>query len=188
MERKNPIAEQSKKWLINALLQLMEEKPYQNITINEITDRALLSRRTFYRNFTKKEELISAHIKTICEEYIAYLQDEADLLLPSITRVFFTFWQKHLDFLKILQSNNLLYLLLENLNEIIPGVYNIFKGNLKEYACEDDLKYALAFSVGGYWNVLVIWLQDGAIKSPNELAKIAQDAIYASLKVNSNKV
>jgi AcrR family transcriptional regulator len=180
--KKNPIAEQSKKWLINALLQLMEEKSYQNITIQEITDRALLSRRTFYRNFKTKEELLSAHFETICEEYIACLHEESDLMLPNITRVFFTFWQKYLGFLQILKKNNLLSLLLENLNEFIPDVYNIFKGNLHEYACEDDLKYALAFSTGGYWNMLSIWLQDGATKSPNELAKVIQDAIRASSK------
>jgi AcrR family transcriptional regulator len=180
--KKNPLAEQSKKWLIDALLQLMDEKAYQAITIKEITDRAMLSRRTFYRNFKTKEELLSAHFEIICEEYIAFLHQEADLLLPNITKAFFRFWLKHIDFLQILKKNNLLSLLLETLNKFIPEVYNIFKGNLHEYASEDDLKYALAFSVGGYWNMLSLWLQDGATKSPNQLAKVIQDAIHASSK------
>lgn len=180
--KKNPIAEQSKRWLINALLQLMEEKPYQNITIKEITDKALLSRRTFYRNFKTKEQILSAYFEIICQEYVYYLHEETDLALPNITRVFFAFWKKYLDFLKILKSNNLFPLLLEKLNEFIPDVYNIFKGNLNEYDCKEDLKYALAFSAGGYWNMLSIWLQDGAVKSAHELEKVVQDAIRASSK------
>lgn len=179
-ERKNPIAEKSKKWLIDALLQLMEDKPYQDISINDIAEKALLSRRTFYRNFSAKEELLSSHFRTICKEYVAYLHEETNLSLPNITQVFFTFWHKHLDFLQKLKNNNMLAFLLVNMNEFLPDIYSLFKGNLNEYASEDDLRYALAFSSGGYWNMLTLWLQNGADKSPQDLAKVIQDAIKAA--------
>jgi len=47
----NPIAIQSREWLTNALLVLMEEKEFKNISITEIATKADLSRRTFYRIF-----------------------------------------------------------------------------------------------------------------------------------------
>ncbi|MBZ9693497.1 TetR/AcrR family transcriptional regulator [Clostridium sp. M14] len=62
-QKPNRIAEQSKKWLIEALFDLMEEKPYSTITVKEISDKAQLSRRTFYRNFKVKEDLLCS--KTI---------------------------------------------------------------------------------------------------------------------------
>ncbi|HAO6436419.1 TPA: helix-turn-helix transcriptional regulator, partial [Listeria monocytogenes] len=40
----------SKKWIIEALLDLLKTKPYSAITITEITKRAGVARLTFYRN------------------------------------------------------------------------------------------------------------------------------------------
>ena len=44
---RNPLAEQSRKWLTEALLTLMKEKDYSEITVTEIAERALLSRSNF---------------------------------------------------------------------------------------------------------------------------------------------
>ena len=43
----NPIAMQSKKWIIDALLELMNRKAYHLITVREISSKALIDRRTF---------------------------------------------------------------------------------------------------------------------------------------------
>ena len=58
-KEKNPIAERSKKWIVSALLKLMKTKPYEEITVQEISDEADLVRRTFYRNFTSKNAILS---------------------------------------------------------------------------------------------------------------------------------
>ena len=55
----NPIARQSQAWLTEALLRLMERKPFAEITVTEITQKAGLSRRTFYRIFTTREEVLA---------------------------------------------------------------------------------------------------------------------------------
>ncbi|MYL70455.1 TetR family transcriptional regulator [Halobacillus litoralis] len=43
----NPISLRSRKWIIEALLRLMEEKPYHKISVKEITETAELVRKTF---------------------------------------------------------------------------------------------------------------------------------------------
>lgn len=48
---KNPTAIQSREWLIQTLLSMMNEMPYSKITIKEICHRADLSRQTFYNFF-----------------------------------------------------------------------------------------------------------------------------------------
>ncbi|MBI9013513.1 MAG: TetR/AcrR family transcriptional regulator [Clostridiales bacterium] len=53
--KENPTAIRSKKMLLAALLNLMKTSYFNDITIQEITDDAMLSRRTFYRNFKKKK-------------------------------------------------------------------------------------------------------------------------------------
>jgi AcrR family transcriptional regulator len=49
----------------NALLQLLETENFQEITIQEITDRARVSRRTFYRNYSSKEEILEGSFNKI---------------------------------------------------------------------------------------------------------------------------
>lgn len=174
---KNPIAEKSKKWLMDALLEIMKEKPYSKITIQEISDKALLSRRTFYRNFTSKDEVLSLKMKYICKEYILYFGNEHDLSYKNIVRIYFEFWKDHLDFLLALDKSNLLYLMLEKCNEYLPFIYNHFKGHLHLFKNEEYLEYALYFSSGGLWNVLLKWIKKGAKKSPMEMECILKDTI-----------
>jgi len=177
VEKKNPIAEQSRQWLVAALLALMEERPYHEITIKEIAYKAGLSRRTFYRNFVTKEDLLSECARELCEEYIAALRLETDLSLPNIARVYFSFWKGHLELLDTLKKGGTLHLMLNKYNEYLPVVYNLFKGHLNEYGSPDRLEYVLAFSAGGFWNMLAKWLDDGAQKSPEELAEIVRSAL-----------
>ncbi len=56
--------------LQNALVELILEKSYDAVTIEEITDRADLGRTTFYLHFRDKEELLMHAIDTICEDFI----------------------------------------------------------------------------------------------------------------------
>lgn len=48
----------TKRRLKDALLELIEERDYDRITIQDITDRADVGRSTFYSHFTSKEDLL----------------------------------------------------------------------------------------------------------------------------------
>lgn len=66
--------------LQKALVQLILEKGYDSVTIEEITDRANLGRTTFYLHFNDKEALLMESIDTICEDFI----EEHSSLLEAI--------------------------------------------------------------------------------------------------------
>ncbi|HEY9088420.1 MAG TPA: TetR/AcrR family transcriptional regulator [Anaerolineaceae bacterium] len=68
----DPRAERSRAWMRAALLALMREKDYQKITVAEITDRAGLSRPTFYLHYKSKDEVLVDHLIT----EIAHIFDE----------------------------------------------------------------------------------------------------------------
>ena len=48
----------SKRDLSNALDELLDEKNYDDISIQDITNKALVSKNTFYNNFLDKNELL----------------------------------------------------------------------------------------------------------------------------------
>jgi AcrR family transcriptional regulator len=56
--------------LQDALINLILEKGYDTVTIEEITDHADLGRTTFYLHFKDKEELLLHAIDNICDDFI----------------------------------------------------------------------------------------------------------------------
>ncbi|MGI6536681.1 MAG: TetR/AcrR family transcriptional regulator [Eggerthellaceae bacterium] len=59
----NPKALQSMKRIEDALVKLMQETPYENVSVTAICKEAGISRPTFYKNFNDKDEVISSIFK-----------------------------------------------------------------------------------------------------------------------------
>jgi len=54
--------ERTKSWIFDALMLLMDEKPYEKITVSDIADKAGIARPTFYRNFDDKDEVVLQYL------------------------------------------------------------------------------------------------------------------------------
>src|SRR5690349_24956206 len=48
----------TQKLLCDALIELIEERGFESLTVSEITERALVSRAAFYRNYQDKYDLV----------------------------------------------------------------------------------------------------------------------------------
>ncbi len=55
--------------IFEALSELLREKKYANITIQNIIDRANVGRTTFYSHFPTKDDLLSSYIENIFESF-----------------------------------------------------------------------------------------------------------------------
>lgn len=177
----NPITLQSKEWIMESLLKLLSEKPYNKITITEITSKAQLARRTFYRNFDSKEEILYMYIQKLCDEYVSLLKEEKILKLPNVSKVYFNFWNNHLNFLILMEKNNLLSMLLQKYNQYLPIIHKEFKHSTKQCQSNNTLEYVLAFSAGGFWNMLIKWVHEGAVKTPDEMAELVNVMLHDEL-------
>ncbi|MFD6700954.1 MULTISPECIES: TetR/AcrR family transcriptional regulator [unclassified Microbacterium] len=164
----HPNAVRSQRWLTAALLELMREKPFARITISEIADKAQLSRRTFYRNFATKEQILSAYTRDLMEEYIAAVRPVVDRPMRDIVFIHLTFWRRHLEFLRTMQHEQMLFLLLEKYNEYIAEVRD--RAGSTRYTELSREEYALAFNAGGHLNVVFEWLRRGAVDDPEAVA------------------
>ncbi len=178
---------QSKLWLENSLLKLMHTENYHEITIQEITDHAGLSRRTFYRNYSSKEDILEGYFYRIWLEYRFLILQQKDLSLPGIARVFFTQMEKHKDFLVIVNRHQLLPLFLVKVDELLPLAFDEVKGKDVPFS-KESIQYALAFSTGGFMRILILWLNDNARKSPEEMAVILENFIFICNYSNSIRI
>ena len=66
----------TRKMLGQALQELIIEKSYDTITIQDITDRADLNRATFYLHYTSKEELLGNFLEGQFDQLVQRIEDE----------------------------------------------------------------------------------------------------------------
>src|SRR5919197_3655123 len=57
-QRKNVRLRRTQKLLREALIELIEERSFDSLTIGELTERAMVSRAAFYRNYQDKYDLV----------------------------------------------------------------------------------------------------------------------------------
>ena len=164
----NPSSIRSRKEITNALLRLMESYPYQEISVKQIILETDLARRTFYRNFESKEDVLDSVITDKITEYAK----ESSLNPESPLDVIFSFCERNKTFLTLLHKNGLLYLLLIKLNIMIPKFKQATdKSNSIFAQIAGDLEpdYLIAFNVGAIWNVIFKWVDRGMTDPADEI-------------------
>lgn len=164
-------------WIIQAFLLLLSRKKYSEITIIDISLEAHIGRRTFYRHFKSKEEVLLLHCKTIIKDLAAFIRNKSEITLYSVTLSYFEFCQKHLEFLLLLQESDLLYFIGDRLPEFLADVAVMVdhvspKDVLETYAKQDLYYYAHFFNMGGYWSITKLWLQKQEREAPQEITKM----------------
>ncbi|MGO4348783.1 TetR/AcrR family transcriptional regulator [Paenibacillus sp. MCAF9] len=168
--RVNPIAERSKKWLCDALLELLQEKPYNSITITEICDKAELVRKTFYRHFTSKHSILIAIIDLKFEEFYELIKNE-NIEPDEMPLAYFKYWEQHKIFLNILIQNQLFALLNDQFVVYLEAMAHIV-GNKHANLSEIEKEYMRTMLAAGLWSILKKWMIRGCIESPEEMARM----------------
>lgn len=180
---KNPVAIQSQKWLVSALLELMQKKSYESITIKEIAQKADLDRSTFYRNFNSKQDVLNFYLDSLAQDYISRISELHELDMHKIFKVFLDFCNTNLDFIVLLRENGLSNLLLEVFNMRLPYVHQLFQCKFPYQISNANIELVLAFNAGGMWNLLMRWIDNGLIQSQADLAQVFKEvSVFNSMK------
>ena len=124
--------------LIQAFLKLLEEKTFESITVNEICDRAMVRRATFYKHFGDKYEFFSFMVHYTWDTF--FRQSLPDQSTPSGIEPYMSIIKNMLDFMdendRLVQSmlkSNVLPVLIEIVSEQVAR-------ELKQQICEDEKK------------------------------------------------
>ena len=148
-------------YITNSLFELMKVKPYNDISITEITDKANVNRVSFYRNFTSKEDIIDKWIKSTTQNFLfkSDISYQKDSTLDYFTKLF-THLEKYKTEAMLIYNANLFNLLK---NEFDNNLINLHK---KEYS-----NYKSYFLAGGIFNVYYFWLINGCMETPYQVAE-----------------
>ena len=186
----NPSTVRSRREISTALLKLMQEHPYAEISVKQIIMETSLARKTFYLNFRSKDDVLESILDELIGEYTAALSKANEKNNPAGTKyldeaisvdttgkvdtitnplsVIFSFCDKNKDLLSLLHKSKMLYFLLLRLNEFLPEyskTEDMSSNPFVKLMGELEPDYLIAFNVGAIWNVIFKWIDRGMVDS-----------------------
>lgn len=171
---------QSRQWLEEALFDLLAtKKSLQNISIAELSEHAQIARRTFYRYYHSKEQVLTDYLDRLIQDYIIELQTEKLTNFEDLVNLFFQYWSQYTESLKILQDANLLVLILQRSYDRFPAAYTTVMAPWHvTNSNQRQITYDSRFIIGGLYNIFDEWLkEDYQEMSVNELVTTALNTI-----------
>lgn len=167
-------AGQIEEWMMTSLLALMEEKPYGNIRVKEISDRAALARCTFYRYYTTKDELLLRCCRVRAGKLAGRMRNENYYTFYGVSVAYFSFFLEERPFFDLLRKNNLLYFFILCYDDLMFDVARAVKRENHEKGMDDfsqKVRYHFLYGLHGLWGMANNWLHNGCQESPEELAQ-----------------
>ena len=166
--QKNPAAVRSQELICKAVCKLMAELPFAEITVTRICQEAQVGRKTFYRHFQEKEDVVTLMIDYLREEY------EQELLrvpLEDAVRYHFTFLSQRIEFMKLMHAAGQMSLLNARFAQIQPKVMPRWSDDERENA------YRAAVTVAGTEAVIRLWAERGFRETVEELVQLHRYAL-----------
>lgn len=168
--------EQSYRMIEEGLFRLMEEKPYARITVSEITKKADVSRRTFYRLYREKDEVIHHYLGGLCQEYRTKSPVLENYNICQIAREYFSFWYQYRDFLLLMHRCGLDEMLYYEISRVSLEVVEARIGN-QRYKDPCEMEYFADYSTGGFTLLLQRWITKGMKEKPEQYARVVSESL-----------
>ncbi|MDO5330922.1 MAG: TetR/AcrR family transcriptional regulator [Bacillota bacterium] len=145
----------SKRDLANALEELLQEKNLDDISIQEITERAMVSKNTFYNNFLDKNELVMFIFERYAESIFAQAEpilrqkgDKQQRFIRCLEIVVHFFYIQPERFQKMIQNDHS-KTMFWNINNFVQNVVSYIFENYRELVGNDLPEKVVALYYSG---------------------------------------
>ena len=166
----------SRNCLSQALIELLEDHEYEDISIQDIVDRAGFSRMAYYRNFKNKDEVIDYALDNlfngfIKETHLSFKSMGIEKFIETLFRWFAT--DEIVNLTKLFISRHL-----------VGHMYIQFIKRAQGGFMPNQSQYFYDYIAGGIFSVFVSWVLNGLKETPEEMAK---EALHFSEIIKSKK-
>ena len=163
--------------LSNALLEILNEKRFDELTVNELCERAMVRRATFYKHFADKYEFFGFFVHQIQEEFVESCRQEqknsgSDYQV-YLTKQTILFFKNHEKLVNSVVKSSAFPTLLDILAQ---EIYQNILLNEKEKAAS-GIKPSVApeilatFYSGGIIQIFRFWIEHSKTISEEDLMK-----------------
>lgn len=172
----------TKKFLYEALIILLKEKPFEEIKVSDICEKALINRSTFYAHYSDKYELLDSFIKDIKLSLKEELEKNTNITNTKeyyleMLRIFFL----HVNERKLFYSA----ILVNNQNSIVTDmIFSTLNEDIKKRIEEDNqLKSKIpsdivtSFYLGAVFNIGIDWLKNPSKYTTEELISYLEELL-----------
>lgn len=171
----------------DCLMELLQSKPYSEITISALCERAGYSRYTFYRLYDGKDDVLNSIVDKTLLNWLKHNWGKP--AVPSelfeTTCRFFSYWLEQKPLLNALCSNGKSSMLVERSMDYLAkedrSIAKYFNADNSENGDE-----ILEFCLNGIYGLVVSWHRNGYEKSVEQMARILGTMLQTPLLYPEN--
>ena len=160
-----------------ALMELMEEKLFENISISELCRVTGLSRKTFYRLYEAKADVVYAMIDHAIMDTNTFVPDET--VGEGGMHHFLAYWKSRKQLLDMLAKNQISVLLSQQAILLVleeePDIVNCFCAGSSDVRQE-----MVTFCISGLFSLLLDWHKRGFDRSIDEMSRILMEVVMTA--------
>lgn len=145
-----------------ALVQLMEKKPFNEITISEIVKKAGVSRVSYYRNYYYKEDVLFAKMDKIADTWKSDAKNTGTDLGERIIELF----ELERPVLAVIYKNNLEHLMYRLIRKCC---------GLEEKIEDNFQAYFLSMFAGMFFGWCDEWVRRGMTETPEQIKAVLKE-------------
>lgn len=164
---------QRQRWIENGLLELMQERRFEEIGVTELCAHLGLARRSFYRYFSHMDDVLDSLL-------VHTFQDMAvpDALVGvEELRRNFDFWRSREALLTALARSGMSSKLMEYTLRFTDA--DTLQGYLEPGDPARDLRREVRlFVTGGLVSLVIAWHAEGFRRTPEQMARIAHRMLF----------
>src|ERR1700678_1416906 len=170
----------------SALVELIQQRPIDDVTVQDVLDRASVGRSTFYLHYRDKDDLLFSQLETFLETMSTWLSRarEDSLRIVPVTEMF-----AHIG-----SSQNKVYRALAEggpLHEFFDLAQDYFTRGIEQRLIESkrlsklpprELRARAAALAGSLLSLLRWWLDRGSKKSPAAMDELYHQMVWNGLQ------
>ncbi len=181
----------SKRALKEALIELMEERGFDAITVGDLCAKAELNRGTFYNHFKDKESLLAALEDEVMDDLSHFQEAMRETSLPEIAHSLakkkpLPFLVRLFDYLR--EQGSFLHAVLgpggdvrfgpRLRDDLCTGLVQTILHERYRTSTDPFVGYYVAFFASAYLGVITRWIETGMHESSEEMARIAMRLLF----------
>ena len=161
----NKTAVRSQELISAAVLRLLQKKAFQQITVTEICKEANVGRKTFYRNFEVKEDIIAYQVDKLCA---LYQEELRSIPIDDYLKHHFSFLQTHAAYFITLYHNGLHSMVSQTFLTLLPDTMPIWTNDpiVQQYKSQ--------YVIAGVEAIQRVWVERGFQESVEQIVAIVQ--------------
>ena len=162
----------TKKLLGETLKELMAEKPFDKITVSELTKRCELNRQTFYYHFETIIDLFKWVLNEEAGPLLEKFRQSPDQWKEAVLQILYFMKENSaavLCALRSIENQQIRAFFIEYFRQVFSGLFDFICGDLK---VDQEFKdFMMTLHITGAAGLAIQWLESGMKQSPEQLTE-----------------